>query len=238
MENLVVSKDMLAGLPAPVRRYMDFTGVLGQPWIENVALTYEGRFRLGADRPWMPMTARQTYTVSPPSFAWDARFKMMGLPLLRALDEYRAGRGRMHGKLAGLITLFDVQGEELDQGARLRYLSEMIWFPIAFLGQNITWQAVDDHSADVQLDDGVGTVSGRLFFDDGGRPVNFTAKRYREIGGGFSLDAWSTPITGYGKRAGLNLPVRGQAVWNLELGDLPYIDLEIKEVVYNNPAQG
>jgi hypothetical protein len=170
----------------------------------------------------------------PASFLWDARFKVMGLPLLHARDEYRSGRAHMYARLAGLFTVFDVRGEELDQGAMLRYLSEMIWFPIAFLGENITWQSVDDHSADVQLDDAGKSVSGRLYFDDDGRPTNFTAMRYREINGDFSLDPWSTPITGYGERAGLNLPTEGQAVWNLESGDLMYVDLEIEEIIYNS----
>ena len=235
-EGVLVSKSMLSDLPAPVQRYMSFTDVLGKPWINSVVLNQVGKFRQGLDRPWMPMTAKQIYTISPPSFVWDARFKIVGLPLLRARDEYRFGRGRMHGKLAGLITVFNVQGEKLDQGAMIRYLSEMIWFPIAFLGANITWQAVDSHSTDVQLIDAGKTVSGRMFFDDEGRPTNFTAMRYREIDGDFSLDAWSTPITGYGERAGLKLPTQGQAVWNLQSGDLMYVDLEIEEVEYNTAA--
>jgi hypothetical protein len=231
--HLVLEK-MLADLPAPVKRYMSFTGVLRKPWIDTVALKYSGKFRQGFDRPWMPMTAKQVYTTSPPSFLWDARFKVMGLPLLHAYDEYRSGRAHMFARLAGLFSVFDVRGEQLDQGAMLRYLSEMIWFPIAFLGENITWQAVDDHSADVQLDDAGKSVSGRLYFDDDGRPTNFTAMRYREINGDFSLDPWSTPITGYGERAGLNLPTEGQAVWNLESGDLKYVKLEMKEITYNS----
>ncbi len=235
-EGLLVSKSMLTDLPAPVQRYMSFTGVLGKPWIYSVVLKQVGKFRQGIDRPWMPMTAKQIYTISPPSFVWDARFTFMGLPLLRARDEYKSGRGRMYAKLAALITVFDVQGEKLDQGAMVRYLSEMIWFPIAFLGENIKWRAVDSHSADVQLVDAGKSVSGRLFFDDDGRPTNFTAKRYREIDGDFSLDAWSTPITGYGMRAGLHLPTQGQAVWNLQSGDLVYVDLKIEEVEYNTPA--
>ena len=142
----------------------------------------------------------------------------------------------MYAKLTALITVFDVQGEKLDQGAMVRYLSEMIWFPIAFLGENIKWRAVDSHSADVQLVDTGKSVSGRLFFDDDGRPTNFTAKRYREIDGDFSLDAWSTPITGYGMRAGFHLTTQGQAVWNLQSGDLVYVDLGIEEVEYNTAA--
>ena len=34
-------------------------------------------------------------------------------------------------------------------------------------------------------------------------------------------------------RAGLHLPTQGQAVWNLQSGDLVYVDLEIEEVEYN-----
>ncbi len=235
-EALNVSRSMLADLPAPVQRYMEFTNVVGKPWIENVVLKQVGRFRQGVDRPWMPMTAQQTYTISAPGFVWDARFKIAGLPLLRARDEYKSGKGRMYAKLAGLIPVFDVQGEQLDQGAMLRYLSEMIWFPIAFLGANITWQAVNNHSADVKLTDAGKSVTGRMYFEDDGRPTNFTTMRYRESDGDFSLDPWSTPMTGYGAHEGLNLPTQGQAVWNLPSGDLAYIDLEIKEIAYNTTA--
>jgi hypothetical protein len=232
----LVTADMLVGLPDPVQRYLAYTGVVGQPWIDTVRLRQTGRFRLGPDRPWMPMTAEQTYTTDPPAFVWNARFRVAGLPLLRARDEYRAGHGHMFARLAGLFTVFDVRGEELDQGTMLRYLNEMMWFPTAFLGDNVTWQAIDDRSAGVTFHDGGKSVSARMIFDGEGRLVDFTALRYREMAGEFSLDPWSTPITAYGVRAGLNLPVRGQAVWNLPAGDLLYAELEITEIEYNASA--
>ena len=234
-EGLLVAESMLADLPEPVQRYMHYSGVIGKPWINTVLLKYIGRFRQGLDRPWMPMTVKQSYSISPPSFIWDARFKTFGLPLLRARDEYRSGHGHMFAKLAGMITVFDIRGEQLDQGTMIRYLSEMIWFPTAFLGENITWRPVDDRSADVQFEDAGRNVSGRLYFDADGRPTNFTAMRYREIDGEFSLDPWSTPLTGYGQFAGLNLPTKGQAVWNLQSGDLVYADLQIEKIIYNSP---
>ena len=228
-----VTAEMLRNLPEPVQRYMAYTGVVGKAWIDNVRLKQSGMFRPGPDRPWMPMTAEQRYTTKPPSFIWKAHLKIAGLPLIRARDQYQSGHGHMFGKIAGLFTIFDLRGEQLDQGTMLRYLSEMIWFPIAFLGENITWQAVNDHSVQVTFHDHGKNVSGQLFFDDQGRPTNFTTMRYREISGEFSLDPWSTPITGYGVQASLNLPVRGQAVWNLPSGDWPYVDLEITKVEYN-----
>jgi hypothetical protein len=229
----LITAEMLADLPEPVQRNLNYTGVVGKPWIDTVYLKQTGRLRLGEDRPWMPLTAEEWYTTKPPSLLWKARFKMAGLPLLSAKDRYEAGHGHMFGKVAGLFTVFDVRGPELDQATMIRYLNEIMWFPSAFLGENIAWQSVDDHSADVVFSDGGESVSGRWFFDDEGRITNFRTKRYREIGGDFSLDEWSTPITDYGQRAGLNLPVRGQAEWNLPEGDLVYADLEIMEVEYN-----
>jgi hypothetical protein len=229
----LVTPEMLQNLPEPVRRYLEYSGIVGTPWIDTVHLKQTGTFRQGADRPWMPLVAEEFYTTDPPSLIWDARFKVAGLPLIRAKDQYEVGHGHMFGKLAGLFTVFDVRGEELDQATMMRYLNEVMWFPTAFLGDNMTWQEVDDHSAEVTFTDCGRSVSARMFFDDEGRLTNFTAMRYREIDGQFSLDAWSTPITEYGVRAGLNLPVRGQAVWNLPGGDLPYADLEIRDVEYN-----
>ena len=157
----LVTADMLQNLPEPVQRYMAYTGVVGTPWIHTVCVKHSGRFRLGRDRPWMPMRAVQTYTTDPPGFLWKARFKMAGLWLLSAQDRYKAGHGHMFGKVAGLLTVFEARGEKLDQGTRMRYLSEMIWFPTAFLGANITWQDVDDHSAEVTFTDCGESVSAR-----------------------------------------------------------------------------
>jgi hypothetical protein len=231
----LVTAEMLENLPEPVQRYLNYTGIVGTPWIESVYLKQTGRFRLAADRPWMPVKAEEWYATSPPSLFWKARFKIAGLPLLSARDSYEDGHGHMFGKIAGLFTVFDVRGEEMDQGVMLRYLNEIIWFPSAFLGQNITWQAVDDGAADATFTDQGKSVTARLFFDEEGRLTNFVAERYREIGGDFSLDTWATPITQYGQLAGLNLPLRGQAVWHLPEGDLVYADLEIVELEYNTP---
>ncbi|HET9082656.1 MAG TPA: DUF6544 family protein [Trebonia sp.] len=57
----------------------------------------------------------------------------------------------------------------MDQAEMMRYLSEMIWFPAAFLAGNISFQAVDDSSAQVTLTDHGRTATGTLFFDTEGR---------------------------------------------------------------------
>jgi len=232
-EKSLITTEMLKRLPDPVSRYLAYTGVVGKPWIDSVRLKQTGRFRQGPDRPWMPMSAEEFYTIDPPSLTWNARFRVAGLPILRAKDRYESGHGHMFGKLGGIFTVFDVSGEELDQATMIRYLNEIMWFPTAFLGENISWEDIDEYSAQVTFNDHGKSVSARMFFDEIGRLTNFSTMRYREIEGEFSLDHWSTPILGYGEYAGLKLPTHGQAVWNLPSGDLKYADMEITEVEYN-----
>ena len=178
------------------------------------------------------MTASETYTTDPASFLWDAKFKIAGIPLLRVLDKYENGIGSMKGKLAGVKTIFDVTGEELDQGAMVRYLNEVMWFPTAFISEKYCWEKIDAHSAKVIFTDHGKSISAQLFIDEIGQLTNFIAERYRGIDDEFSLDTWSTPITAYREFGGLKLPSSGSAVWHLPAGDLTYIELEVKEIEY------
>jgi Family of unknown function (DUF6544) len=82
----VATPDMLKGLPEPARRYLEYTGIVGQPWIDTVRITHSGRFRLAADRPWLPLRAKQVYRTDPPAFRWKARMKMVGLWLVSGSD--------------------------------------------------------------------------------------------------------------------------------------------------------
>lgn len=232
-----IQEDMLVHVPAPVQRYLRYSGVVGKPWIQSAHLAYEGHFRLGADKPWMAMKADQVYSSEPPGFQWKANFKLFGLPLLSALDTYSDGKGHMFGKLAGLVTMFDASDRELLQGTMVRYLQEMMWFPTAYLSPYITWSAVDDHAADVAFAYGGEQVCGRMFFDDAGRALSFRAERYREVAGHYELNTWSTPMTDYAVFDGLRVPCSGSGVWELPEADLMYIKMRVTKLEYNVPIR-
>lgn len=231
-----VTAAMLRDLPEPVQRYLTYSGVVGRPMVQTARLRQRGRIRQDETQPWMPFTAEEYYGVSPSAFLWRAGARMGGLPLARVRDEYVDGRGRMLVTIGGLFPLQDMQGPEMDQGGMMRFLNEMIWFPTAFLGDNVTWESIDAHSARVTLHDSGQTATALMTFDDAGRVTNFTADRYRAGESSSTLVPWSTPITGYGEFEGLRLPVKGSGVWHLDSGDLTYIELEILDVEYNNPA--
>jgi len=231
----IVTQADLAGLPAPVRRYLTYSGIVGRPRIETVRLKYAGSFRMAGDKPWIPLSAEQFYTTNPPGFLWKAQFRFAGIPFMFGTDVYKDGHSHMHGKLLGLFTVVDGQGEEVDQGAMVRYLQEMTWFPCAYLNDYITWQAVDDHAADVTFHDNGKSVTLRMYFDDEGRMLACIAQRYGEFNGQYVVRTWATPITEYSTFNGLNIPAGGLGVWQLPSGDFPYINVRLTEIAYNQP---
>jgi hypothetical protein len=233
-----VTEEMLTDLPAPVRRYLRWTGIIGKPLVYTVYLRQHGRIRLGKGQLWLPLEAEEYYAVRPPGFVWDARLHLGPLPVGRARDMYQRGRGSMLIKAASLVTVANASGEAMDQASMLRYLNEMMWFPTAFLGDNVSFQAIDDNSARVTLTDHNRTATATMRFDAEGRLTEFVAKRSAMAAGGSQLATWSVPVTEYGEVEGLRLPVRVKAVWRLADGDLDYIDVRITQLQYEAVPDG
>lgn len=227
---VVVSEDMLAPLPPPVRRYLSWSGVVGKPIPSVVRLTQSGRIRSAADAAWMPFAAEETYATDPPGFVWRAWLPRRWLPVVAGRDAYRAGQGSILMKLLALAPVADERGDALGAAGLMRYLNEMMWFPAATLGANVTWTAIDAQSARVTIVDGAIGATGIWFFDDDGRPVAFRARRYNTATA--RVEVWETPVGAYGRFAGLNLPTRGTAVWKRPGGDFTYIELEVTGIAY------
>jgi hypothetical protein len=225
---VLITEAHLLGLPEPVQRYLRYSQAVGKETIRTVRLKQIGKIRQSAQQPWMNLDAEEYYSVDPPGFLWVGTMRKGGLPLVRARDMYRDGKGNMQIKLATIFTIANATGEKMDQGSMMRYLNEMMWFPTAFLGPNVSFEPVDRTSAKVTLTDLGKKVTATMYFDDEGRPTDFVAPRYRE-----ELETWSTPITEYGEYEGLKLPVKGKAVWKLKEGDLEYIDVVISALEYN-----
>ena len=231
----VVTADELAPLPPPVRRWLEASGVVGRPRAQVVRLRQRGDLRTAADQPWMHAEAQQVFTVDEPGFVWTVSLTMKGLPVV-GRDSYQGGRGHMLITVAGLFPVADARGPQIDQGTLLRFLGEMIWFPSAALAPYIRWEPIDDRSARATMSWRGVEASGVFSFDDQGRPLNMTARRYKSDGASASLERWEVPAQDWQRRGGVLMPVRGTALWKLAAGDLEYYRWEITDVKYNRDA--
>ena len=181
----------------------------------------------------MSFTADEYFSVDPPAFLWQAKVRSGPFTLLRARDKYTDGKGNMLIMLLSLLPIVNEKGKELDQGALLRYLGEMVWFPSAFLSDYIKWDAMDSCSARATITVKDVSATGVFHFDDEEKIAGFTALRYRSVNGKYSQDKWSTPVSEYKEINGLFLPTRGEAIWKLESGDFSYFKGNLAGIDYN-----
>jgi len=157
---------------------------------------------------------------------------MAGLPV-RGLDEWHDGLGRMEIRVAGLIPVVDARGPRIDEGSLLRWLGEMVWFPSAALSPSVSWTPIDDSRARATLRLGDVEGSAEFTIDAQGRFVSMEAMRYLGGGADSKRERWVVPATAWKRFDGVQIPVEGEVVWKLPLGDFSYFRWKILDVRFD-----
>ena len=180
--------------------------------------------RLEPGGQWVPFSAEQQFTVGPPGFVWDARFRMMPLIPVLVRDSYVAGDGEMIGRVGGVASVVDEGGTpEMAQSALARWLGEAVWFPAAFLpGEGVAWQAIDDSTARATVTDGALSVSADFHFAASGEVIGMSAMRYRDVNGRGVLTPFEGRYHGFERREGVMIPSSAEVAWLLPEGPYAY----------------
>lgn len=235
----VVTPDDVAALPEVVRRYLAFMGAVGRPRDVSVRGRFTGRFRTGPSSRWLRFDAWQYGTADPVTRLFHMRLSVGPLGVLGS-DDYVAGRGRMHARLLGLVTVADGTGAAFDLGELVTYVNDCVLLaPSMLLVPAATWSEAGDSSFDVTLTDRGNTVTARVTVDERGAPTGFrTTDRWAAIGGELVRAPWSTPVAGWTVAGGRPVPSYGRALWELETGEFAYVEgaLEPATVEWNVPA--
>lgn len=231
---VIVTEAAIATLPEPVQRWLRYARVVGTPRPSTVRLKMEGQFRLGPDKDWMPFEAEEYYTTDPPGFVWSVSMEMAPLLTIRGRDRYVAGIGDIDMRLLGIVPVARKSGGNLNQGAMLRYLNEIMWFPAAAVSPYITWKSIDANSAEATMRYGGVTAAATFTFDGQGKLVTMTAQRPNDARN--RILPWATPISDYSEFAGVRVPAAGEGIWTYETGDFSYVRLRVTGIEYNQPS--
>ncbi len=227
----------LGRLPAPVARYFRMALTDHQPLVRSARVRHEGMFLPSLDgNRWIPFRSEQYFSANPPGFVWAATMRMAPLMDVRVRDAYLAGKGEMEARTFALIPVLDVGDQaELNAAALQRYLAEAIWFPTALLpGGGVTWKSIDASRARATLTDSGTTVSLEFRFNDKGEVTEIYAPgRYREVEGKYVLTPWRISVSHYEERAGMRIPLEGEAAWQIRGGVRPYWKGRIVDVRYD-----
>lgn len=225
----------LEALPAPVRKWLLRSKVVGQERVSSVRLKQTGRMRTRGDGPWMEVRAEQYFNVKEPGFVWKADVKMAPFVHLSGLDHFRNGAGKMNIRLLSLFPVVHAEGPEMDYSTLVRFLAEMQWFPAAALHAYITWEPVGEKSARATIGVKGIKASGVFEFNGEGDLIRMTSKRYRETNGSYVLSDWGGVNTAFKEFHGVRIPSRSGIIWYEPNGEFEWYQCEIADIEYNVP---
>ena len=78
-DKVIITKEMLTGLPPVIEKWLMHTGVIGKQKINTVRLQQKGTLKTTIKGKWMPFEANQYFTAEDPAFVWKANVAMMPL---------------------------------------------------------------------------------------------------------------------------------------------------------------
>ena len=226
----------IADLPAPVRRYFQLALTDGQPIIRSVDVKHSGTFNMSTNiARWLPFTSQQLVSTNRPGFIWNARIMMFpGVPV-RVHDAYITGEGLLRPSILGLFALTDVQGGgDIAKGELMRYFAEAVWYPTALLpSQGVSWQAVDDTSANATLTDGPIRLTMLFRFGDDGLVSSIYANARGQIVGTTTvMMPWEGRMSDYRKQDGMTVPFTSEVGYITPQGEKPYFRGTITQLTY------
>jgi len=235
-DSRLITPDSLDPLPPPVRRWLEEAGVVGKRIPRAVHLKQRGQMRLSPDKDEVGATAQQYFRVNDPEFIWRVRVQMMHVLPVAGRDSYIDGRGHMLIKLGSVVPVVDAADEKIDQGALLRFLGEIVWFPAAALSPYIHWEPMDVTSAKATMTHGGVSGTAVFSFDDRGRFIGLTADRYFGGGPDAKIERWRIAANEWKAMDGCLVPVRGEVRWELAEGDFTFYRWELTELEYDPPG--
>lgn len=231
---ILEASDLLT-LPPVVRKYLQYAGVIGKEKVYNFRVLCRGVIRSNPQAPWMKLRSEQINTCGEnPARVFYIKALKMGLPAF-GVHLYKNASATMKIKLAGIFTLVDAKGPEMDQGETATVLAEMCYMaPATLIDKNIRWEILDDKSVRAIYSNGKHTISGILYFNEVGALINFISHdRFDTDGKTFKSYPWVAPAKEYTQISGYRLASGISLIYRKPEGDFCYGVFYPTEMAYN-----
>jgi len=228
ISNKKFSYEQLAGLPIPVHRY--FKNVLKEntPYISYVRLKHDGHFKPAVSKNWSDIKGKQYFTTATPGFIWKGT-----IGVISACDKYLFDRGSLTIRFLRLIKIANKQGESIDQGELLRWLSESVWFPTNLLpNERLTWLPIDNTSAKLLFNYHGLSLNYIVKFNENDEIFEVETERFFDD---HNLKPWKGNFYHYKEINNIKIPTVVKATWKLEQGDHNYAVFNLEDIDYDIP---
>lgn len=235
-EEILIESDILH-LPAPVRKYIIYSGALGKSKPENVRITFEAEMLSKPGAKPMKASSEQYNFFGDFSRLFLMKASKLLIPF-NALHIYKNQVATFKVRVANLFNVVDVNGEDLTTAETVTLLNDMcVFVPGNLCDKRLSWKEIDSLSCEVILENGKYKVSAILYFNETGELINFVSddRSALQDNGILRRARWSTPISDYKEFNGRRIPAYGETTWNYPEGDFTYGTFRLKNIQYNVP---
>ena len=230
-----LSKEETAHLPACAQKYLDYTGAIGKSKPQNMCIEFDANmYRKPGDKP-MKSHCIQYNFYRNYSRLFLMKASKMGIQF-RALHLYINEQAIFQVKVAEMIKVVDVTGEELTTAETVTLLNDMcIFAPGSLVDKRLAWSEIDSLSTKVTLKNGKYEVSAILYFNESGELINFMSddRSALQEDGTMKQVRWETPISDYREFEGRKIPTSGRTIWKYHEGDFTYGVFNLITIKYN-----
>jgi len=228
---VLVQDSDLATLPPPVRKYLQYSGVVGTPRIKNMRVEFEGEMR-DKGKDYFPFHSVQYNFFEEPTrlFFMKARMKGMTVP---GYHRYSGQHATMDIRLFGLFPVVQESGPVMDTTETVTFFNDMcLLAPASLLDPRIKWEERDSLSAKAMFTNGPLTISAILYFNGQGQLVNFISEDRTAIQQKMKIP-FSTPVQAYRSINGRQVLAEGDAVWHYPDGAVTYGKFRLINIAFN-----
>jgi hypothetical protein len=235
IKNEILKEEDIQHLPAIVQKYLQYAGVIGKEKVIRFRAEFKGGIRSKSSDEFMPLNSVQyNFTDNPTRLFYIVATKK-GIPAV-GIHLYIDAKAIFKIKIAGLFTIVDASGKEMNQGETVTVFNDMCLIaPATLIDRNITWETVDSLTVKAKFTNGGITVGATLLFNETGELTNFISYDRFETADGkiYKNYPWITPVTGYADINGYRLPSGAKLIYKHPHEDFCYGEFNLVNVEYN-----
>jgi len=231
----ILTENDIQHLPAPVRKYIHYSGSIGKEKVLNFRVEFSGGIRSSSSEEFMPLRSVQYNFTDQPTRLFYIVAKKKGIPA-KGIHIYKDRKAIMLIKILGLFTVVDARGKEMDQGETVTVFNDMCFMaPASLIDRNIEWEEIDDLTVGAIFTNGNITIGATLYFNEKGELVNFLSNdRFETTDGKTYINSpWITPATEYADINGYRLPSRAKLIYKRPDEDFCYGEFNLRSIEYN-----
>lgn len=231
----IVTENDILHLPAPVQKYLHYTGVVGKPRVKNFKIRFVGQIRKNEQSPWMPFTSEQYNFMNASTRLFFMNATMEHLPVA-GFHRFNNGDAFMDIRLLSLVRVQYQSGKEMAIAETVTFFNDMCCMaPATLMDKRIEWLEVNGNNVRAAFTNNGITISAWLYFNERGELMNFVSEdRYAaDDNKGMRKLRWSTPLKDYKEFGGYRLAGYADAIYTYPGGDLIYGNFRLASIEYN-----